>query len=98
VVGAAAGRIRVFTPGTVRAGSPFPVRLLPVDLYSFNPAPDYAGHLRTFAGAPGVYRITVLDPATGIAGQSGPIGAGFLPAGPGGGGDRNLLRRAALPR
>jgi hypothetical protein len=114
VVGAAAGRIRVFTPGTVRAGSPFPVRLLPVDLYSFNPAPDYAGHLRTFAGpgldlppgvavttppapqpvrpvaveatagAPGVYRITVLDPATGVAGQSGPIGAGFLPAGPGG--------------
>ncbi|MGH2369235.1 MAG: hypothetical protein ACRDI2_13650, partial [Chloroflexota bacterium] len=43
VIGAAADRFRVFAPGVARPGQPFAVRALPVDLYSFNPAPRYRG-------------------------------------------------------
>jgi hypothetical protein len=43
VVGAAPDRFRVFAPGAVPVGQPFPVRVLPVDVYSNNPAPRYRG-------------------------------------------------------
>ncbi|HEV2121844.1 MAG TPA: DUF3604 domain-containing protein [Chloroflexota bacterium] len=43
VVGAFADRFRVFAPGVVVPGEPFPIRILPVDIYSFNPAPTYRG-------------------------------------------------------
>jgi hypothetical protein len=107
IIGAAAERLRVFAPGSVAPGEEFPVRFLPVDLYSQNPSPGYVGQVRTFPDsdltlpaavdvrtteepqatavdasceAPGVYRVSVLDPATGIGGRSNPIGAGFYPA------------------
>jgi hypothetical protein len=107
VVGAAAERLRVFAPGAAPPGEAFPLRILPVDLYSQNPSPGYTGRVYTFptaglslpttvdvrtteapqatavtaaCAAPGVYRVSVLDPATGIGGRSNPIGAGFYPA------------------
>jgi hypothetical protein len=51
VVGAQADRLRVFAPGVVRRGEPFPIRVLPVDIYSFNPATDYRGELQVEASA-----------------------------------------------
>ena len=50
VIGAqAADRFRVFAPAVVRPGETFDVRVLPVDIYSFNPASGYAGEARVFA-------------------------------------------------
>jgi Protein of unknown function (DUF3604) len=41
VVGAYADRLRVFAPAVVQAGEEFDVRVLPVDIYSLNPATKY---------------------------------------------------------
>ncbi len=49
VLGASADRFRVFAPAVAQAGESFPVRVLPVDVYSFNPATNYAGEARVFA-------------------------------------------------
>lgn len=50
VVGAhVADRFRVFAPAVVQPGESFPVRVLPVDIYSFNPATNYAGEAQVFA-------------------------------------------------
>ena len=43
VVGAYPDRFRVFAPATVVPNTPFNVRILPVDIYSFNPATGYEG-------------------------------------------------------
>lgn len=52
VVGAgAADRFRVFAPAVVRPGETFDARVLPVDIYSFNPATNYAGEAQVFAPA-----------------------------------------------
>ena len=50
VVGAQeADRFRVFAPAVVQPGEAFNVRVLPVDIYSFNPATNYAGEAQVFA-------------------------------------------------
>ena len=49
VIGAAAERLRVFGPGVVSAGERFEVKVLPVDLYSFNPSPGYEGTVGLFS-------------------------------------------------
>ena len=49
VVGASADRFRLFAPAVVQTGESFPVRVLPVDIYSFNPATNYAGDVRVLA-------------------------------------------------
>ena len=46
IIGACADRLRVFAPATVQPGGDFPVRVLPVDIYSFNPATGYRGNVR----------------------------------------------------
>lgn len=106
VVGAHAERFKVFAPAVVAPGEEFPIRVLPVDGYSYNAATGYRGEAHTIASdglevpasvvldqtaAPtgaaisaqassaGIHRVTVVDPVTGIAGKSNPIGAGFLP-------------------
>ena len=43
VVGAYADRLRVFAPAVVRPGEEFELRVLPVDIYSLNPATAYQG-------------------------------------------------------
>ena len=43
VIGAYPDRLRVFAPGTVQTDAEFPVRILPVDIYSFNPGTGYRG-------------------------------------------------------
>jgi hypothetical protein len=48
VIGAAAERLRLFAPGVVRHGERFDVKILPVDLYSFNPSPGYEGTVQLF--------------------------------------------------
>ena len=53
VIGAAAERLRVFAPGVVRRGETFDLQVLPVDLYSFNPSPNYAGTV-SLSGTGGV--------------------------------------------
>ncbi len=106
IVGAYADRFRIFAPAVVRPEAEFSVRILPVDIYSFNPATGYSGSpllaatsalavpssvevatetdpkgvsFRASASESGIHYITACDPATGIAGKSNPIGAGFLP-------------------
>lgn len=64
VIGAAAERLRVFAPGVVRPGERFNVRVLPVDLYSFNPSPGYAGTVRVFA-TDGLVAPEAVDVRTG---------------------------------
>ncbi len=49
VVGASVDRFRVFAPAVVQPGEPFDVRVLPVDIYSFNPATNYTGEAHVFA-------------------------------------------------
>ena len=50
VVGAhTADRFRVFAPAVVQPGESFDVRVLPVDIYSYNPATSYAGAAQVFA-------------------------------------------------
>ena len=46
VIGAAPDRFRIFAPGVAQPGQPFAIRMLPVDIYSFNPAPRYRGTAR----------------------------------------------------
>jgi len=48
VVGAYADRLRIFAPAVVRPGEEFDVRVLPVDIYSLNPATRYQGSVRFF--------------------------------------------------
>ncbi|MDP6041390.1 MAG: DUF3604 domain-containing protein [Candidatus Latescibacteria bacterium] len=43
VVGAFPDRFRIFAPGTVASNAEFDARVLPVDVYSFNPATGYRG-------------------------------------------------------
>jgi len=45
VVGASADRLRVYAPAVVAPGEPFGVRVLPVDIYSYNPATGYSGNV-----------------------------------------------------
>jgi len=104
VVGGPPDRFRVFAPAVVKPGEEFRLRVLPVDVYRFNPATGYKGTVRFFSddkvqvpasvgidsskapkgielsarAAAGEHHITVLDPAAGISGRSGPIAAGFL--------------------
>ena len=49
VTGAYPDRFRVFAPAVVEPGQDFTVRVLPVDIYSFNPATKYKGRVRIFA-------------------------------------------------
>ncbi len=104
VIGAYPDRLRIFAPGSVQPDEPFTFRVLPVDIYSFNPGTGYRGEpmlasteglnvparasvdteadprgvtCSATASEPGVHYITACDPATGIAGRSNPIGAGF---------------------
>ncbi|NOZ23158.1 MAG: CehA/McbA family metallohydrolase [Planctomycetes bacterium] len=49
VVGAYADRLRVFAPAVVRSREEFDVRVLPVDIYSFNPATNYRGRVEFFS-------------------------------------------------
>jgi hypothetical protein len=49
VVGACADRFRVLAPGTVRPGETFTARVLPVDIYSRNPATGYSGTIDVLA-------------------------------------------------
>lgn len=49
VIGAAPDRLRVFAPAVVAPGQEFRVRVLPVDVYSFNPATGYRGCVQVFA-------------------------------------------------
>ncbi len=71
VTGAAAERFRVFVPGVVETGMPFDVRVLPVDLYSFNPSPDYEGHARLL-GDEGLVLPAAVDVRTDAAAQYPP--------------------------
>ena len=48
VIGAAAERLRVFAPGVVSRGDRFEIKVLPVDLYSFNPSPGYVATAQLF--------------------------------------------------
>ena len=50
VLGAYADHLRIFAPATVQPGEPFALRLLPVDLYSRNPATGYEGTVLLTAG------------------------------------------------
>jgi hypothetical protein len=50
VVGAYADRFRIFAPAAVCFGESFPVRVLPVDIYSLNPATRYKGAVQISAG------------------------------------------------
>ncbi len=62
VVGAnTADRFRVFAPAVVQPGETFDVRVLPVDVYSFNPATGYAGKAQVYAteGIETVDRVAV---------------------------------------
>ena len=49
VIGAWPDRFRVFAPGVVRPGEEFAVRVLPVDIYSFNRATGYQGIVEMLA-------------------------------------------------
>jgi hypothetical protein len=49
VVGASADRLRVFARAVVEPGDSFKVRVLPVDIYSHNPATRYAGSVELHA-------------------------------------------------
>ena len=48
VVGTYPSRFRVFAPAVVQPGQDFTVRILPVDIYSFNPATRYKGNVQVF--------------------------------------------------
>ena len=51
VIGAAADRFRVVAPAVAHAGTLFPVRVLPVDVYAHNPAGRYRGMPRIHGSA-----------------------------------------------
>lgn len=72
VTGAAAERFRIFAPTAVQPGQPFDVRVLPVDLYSFNPSSAYRGHARTFSGGD-----LALPPTVELDTSASPLGATF---------------------
>jgi len=48
VVGTYPSRFRVFAPAVVQPGQDVNVRILPVDIYSFNPATRYEGNVQVF--------------------------------------------------
>ena len=48
VIGTYPDRFRVFAPAVVESGQDFTVRVLPVDIYSCNPATRYKGNVRIF--------------------------------------------------
>ena len=50
VVGAHAERFRVYAPAVVVPGQAFAVRVLPVDIYSHNPATGYSGRVHVMPG------------------------------------------------
>ncbi len=49
VIGTYPDRFRVFAPAVVESGQDFTVRVLPVDIYSYNPATRYEGHAQIFS-------------------------------------------------